>query len=103
MELIDEIERKLQRRKYLMMVDILEGYRSNIHQALSRMGNSKQIYRSAHGCYAYQWKGQTRDAYEEIAAEINSTGNKINHQGELLIKEINKEIRRLLAKAEALR
>ncbi|MFD1781590.1 hypothetical protein ACFSFW_23365 [Fredinandcohnia salidurans] len=33
----------MQRRKYLMMVDILEGYRSNIHQALSRMGNSKRF------------------------------------------------------------
>lgn len=103
MELIDEIERKVQRRKYLLMVNILEGYRSNINQALSRMGNSKQIYQSAHSRYAYNWKGQTRDAYDEIGAELHSTGNKVNVQGEQLLREINKEIRRLLAKAEALR
>ncbi|WP_449540427.1 hypothetical protein [Ferdinandcohnia sp. Marseille-Q9671] len=103
MDLLDDIERKVQRRKYLLMVNILEGHRSNINQALSRMGNSKQLYQSAHSRYAYNWKGQTREAYDEIGAELHSTGNKVNVQGEQLIREINKEIRRLLAKAKGLR
>lgn len=50
MELLDEIERKIQRGKFLLMVEILEGYRSNVHQAVSKMGSSEKMYHSAHSC-----------------------------------------------------
>ncbi|MGG3855129.1 hypothetical protein ABET36_12140 [Caldifermentibacillus hisashii] len=67
------------------------------------MGSSEKMYRSGHSCYANHWEGETRNKYEEIAAEIQHIGNKIDQQGERLINAINKEIRRLLAKCEALR
>ncbi|MCM3054177.1 hypothetical protein [Caldibacillus thermoamylovorans] len=103
MELLDEIERKIQRGKFLLMVEILEGYRSNVHQAVSKMGSSEKMYHSAHSCYANHWEGETRNKYEEIAAEIHHIKNKIDQQGDRLINAINKEIRSLLAKCEALR
>ena len=103
MELLDEIEKKVQRGKFLLMVEILEGYRSNVHQAVSKMGSSEKMYQPTHGCYTNHWEGETRNKYEEIAAEIYHIGNKIDQQGERLINAINKEIRSLLAKREALR
>lgn len=103
MELLDEIERKIQRGKFLLMVEILEGYRSNVHQAVSKMGSSEKMYHSAHSSYANHCEGETRNKYEEIAAEIHHIENKIDQQGDQLINAINKEIRSLLAKCEALR
>ncbi|MCM3479291.1 hypothetical protein [Caldibacillus thermoamylovorans] len=103
MELLDEIERKVQRGKFLLMVEILEGYRSNIHQAVNRIDSSLQMYQSADSCYANHWEGETRNKYAEIAAEIHHIENKIDQQGERLINAINKEIRSLLAKCVALR
>ncbi|MEL4028563.1 hypothetical protein NST89_08255 [Caldifermentibacillus hisashii] len=85
------------------MVEILEGYRSNVHQAVNRINSSLQMYRSADSSYAKHWEGETRNKYEEIAAEIHHIGNKIDQQGERLIYAINKEICRLLAKREDLR
>ncbi|MCB7070725.1 hypothetical protein LIZ76_12180 [Caldibacillus sp. 210928-DFI.2.22] len=103
MELLDEIERKIQRGKFLLMVEILEGYHSNVHQAVNRIDSSLQMYRSADSSYANHWEGETRNKYEEIAAEIHHIENKIDQQGDQLINAFNKEIRRLLAKCEALR
>ncbi|CEE00429.1 hypothetical protein BT1A1_0574 [Caldibacillus thermoamylovorans] len=103
MELLDEIEKKVQRGKFLLMVEILEGYRSNVHQAVNRIDGSLQMYRSADSSYAKHWEGETRNKYEEITAEIQHIGNKIDQQGDRLINAINKEIRSLLAKCEALR
>ncbi|WP_368985183.1 hypothetical protein NST54_10115 [Caldifermentibacillus hisashii] len=76
MELLDEIERKIQRGKFLLMVEILEGYRSNVHQAVNRIDSSLQMYRSADSSYANHWEGETRNKYEEIAAEIHHIENK---------------------------
>jgi uncharacterized protein YukE len=103
MELLDEIERKIQRGKFLLMVEILEGYRSNVHQTVNKINSSLQKYRSADSSYANHWEGETRNKYEEITAEIQHIGNKIDQHGDQLINAINKEIRSLLAKCEALR
>ncbi|PLR86561.1 DUF5082 domain-containing protein [Bacillus canaveralius] len=101
-ELLEEIERRAKRQKYLWMIDILEGYKSNIRQATDHFEDGVSIYRSAHGCYATNWQGQSREAYELIAGGLSQTANQVYTLGEELIQEIGTEIRKLRKKVEAL-
>ncbi|PLR77052.1 DUF5082 domain-containing protein [Bacillus sp. V3-13] len=100
--LLEEIERRAKRQKYLWMIDILEGYKSNIKQGSNHFEDGVSIYRSAHGCYAANWQGQSREAYEMIAGELSQTANQVYTLEDELIQEIGTEIRKLRKKAEAL-
>ncbi|MBT2680527.1 hypothetical protein J7E38_16075 [Bacillus sp. ISL-35] len=103
LKLVEELERKAKRQKLLMQVHVLEGYRRNIRQAIERLEDAKSLYRSAHGCYVPSWQGETRQAYEHIAGELNAAGNKSYTVGNDLMNAITREIRRLQDQAEALR
>ncbi|PLR80583.1 DUF5082 domain-containing protein [Bacillus canaveralius] len=102
LNLLEELERKAKRQKYLWMIDILQGYKSNIIEAAAHFEDGAAVYRSAYGCYAANWQGQSREAYELIAGELNQTANQVYSLGDDLVSEIGAEIRKLRRKVEAL-
>ncbi|KKK38969.1 hypothetical protein WQ57_06385 [Mesobacillus campisalis] len=103
LKLAEELERKAKRQKLLMQIQILEGYRRNVRQALERLEDGKTIYRAAHASYTPSWQGETRQAYEQMASELNGAGNRSYTVGNDLMNAISGEIRRLQDKADALR
>ena len=76
LKIAEELERKAKRQKVLVQINILEGYRSNVRQAIQRLEKGKNMYRQGHANYTPSWQGESRNAYEQMAAELNQTGNK---------------------------
>ena len=103
LKLVEELERKAKRHKLELKIQVLEGYRGNVRQALERLEEAKSTYREGHSKYAGSWLGETRQAYEEIAAELNAVGSKASFTGGDLVQAINQEIRKLQDQADALR
>ncbi|PLR78367.1 DUF5082 domain-containing protein [Bacillus sp. V3-13] len=102
LDLLEQLERKAKRQKYLWMIEILQGYKSNIREAAAHFEDGVAVYRSAHGCYAANWQGQSREAYELIAGELNQTANQVDALGDELVSEVASEIKKLHRKVEAL-
>ncbi|MBT2759314.1 hypothetical protein J7E71_25945 [Mesobacillus foraminis] len=92
---------KLAKIRYKILA--LEGYRGNVRQALQSLEDAKRTYRGAHGSYTGSWQGDTRRAYEEMALELNHTGNRANHTGEELLRALNREISSLHSEERALK
>lgn len=89
--------------KIKMKILALEGYRGNVRQALQRLEDAKRTYRGAHGNYTGSWQGDTRRAYEEMAMELNHTGNRAYNTGDELLRTLNREISRLHSEERALK
>ena len=103
LKLVEELERKAKRHKLELKIDVLEGYRGNVRQALERLEEARGTYRSGYSRYTPSWLGETRQAYDQIAGELNVAGNKAYYHGSDLVQAINQEIRKLQDQVDALR
>ena len=100
---MNDIEKAAKRQIYRGQINILEGYRANVQQAIEKFGEGNQIYRFADSCYSQRWQGGTRVEYDKISSEINGLGKGLSSIGDELVEAINHEIRKLRGKVEALR
>ena len=91
------------RQLYRGQIKILDGYQTNVKQAINKFGEGNQIHRSSDSCYSPQWQGASRVEYDKISSELNGLGKGINSLGDEIVGAINNEIRRLREKVEDLR
>ncbi|MDR6999669.1 hypothetical protein [Neobacillus niacini] len=95
-----DLEKETKRKLYKVQAGILEGYGTNMKQAMSCMNEGKNLFVSAHARDTHQWHGDARNEYEKMAAELNVLGSEIYNMGEKLLAELHKEIHQLKGKAK---
>ncbi len=100
---MNDIEKVAKRKLYRGQIKILEGYRTNMKQAINKFGEGNQIYRSSDSWYSPQWQGGTKVEYDKMSSELKGLGKGIYSIGDELVGAINKEIRRLRGQVEDLR
>ncbi|MDW4511789.1 hypothetical protein R7236_25700 [Priestia megaterium] len=99
----DKLEQEAKRMKCNIEIEALGSLLSNVENVLKEFEESTLTFQRAHGSYTENWRGASRDSYDQYVQKLNINELRVVELGNQLKNEIDEQMDRLHAKVEELK